>query len=513
MLDIPAGTAAGPELRMPIQEVAAYAKRRGLSGATLAKLGAVSGTVFFPSLGRRTPAIIFPYVVEGREAGRKAVSVEEKAFIATTGFQPALLNLDRLVKAEPGDIYFTEGEIDAASLIEAGIPLERVTSVPGGASKAPVGDSEAVVKISLREARHYVFPYIDQAMRLGLGRHQRFIWCGDMDEVGLAFRQRVAQMLGPGKFWYVDWPEGCKDANDYLRSDGPDAVKDLVLNGAKQWPIEGIYRLRELPEPPTLEIWDTGFRSWDRRIHMANRTLSVVTGQPGHGKTLLTAQIWYQIARQYDLVIAVATFETRAKPEYRRILRTLYVGKPEHKLTNEEMFEADIWIDQHYLWIEHPDRQASFDWLLDIAEVAVVRDHAKIIQVDPWNRLESMRDWREREDEYISRCLKAAHAFAQDMNVHFQIVAHPSKMVGERRGRSEPGLEDIAGAKGWDSIPDQGLVVHRPVLFDERGARRTEAFVTHAKSRYPALGFTCRLPVVFDLATGRFIDGVPVGEE
>lgn len=496
--------ADGPAGSKLSQAAVDHAAGRGLSRATLVKAGVASGTAYFPALGQRREALWFRYGINQW----KAVAFPDKAFIAKGTGLP-FWNLERVLAAEPGDVFFTEGELDALSLVEAGIPIDRVLSVPTGASetKGVGGDpDEEITSQRGSRAQQRAFPYVVEALRGGLGRHHRFIWCGDMDGVGLALRAQMARMLGAGKFWFVDWPEGTKDANAFLTSDGPAALLDLVVHGPREWPVDGLFKLSELPEPPPLVLWDAGFASWSGKLCLADRSLCVVTGQPGNGKTLLMAQVIYQIVRAYNLVAVIATFETRAKPEYRRILRTLHSGRLEREMSAPDIAAADAWIDEHYLWLEHPTRQPPLEWLLDRAETAAVRHKAKIIQIDPWNRLESARDYREREDEYIGRCLKAMYGFAHDMNVHFQIIAHPAKLSGERRGRDEPGLEDIHGAKGWDSIPDQGIVVHRPAKFDP--LRDVEAVVTHAKARFPALGRTCKLPMVFDLTAGRFVDGI-----
>lgn len=516
-LPSPAGTVAGlevfPEIKIS-RPGAEYARSRGIHPETLERLGVVSGTEFFPELKRTSDCLIFPYTVDGKHVSWKGIAFPDKGFIGQKGGKQAFFNFDKIVAAAPGDIFLTEGELDAASIIEAGVLQEYVTSVPNGAGGSDwQGDSQSGGDWPQQPAPgvREVYPYIAAALKAGLGRHHRFILCGDMDDPGLALRQKLARMLGFAKVWFVDWPEGCKDANDVLRTLGPAALYDLVTRGARPWVIEGVYKMKDLPEPPALTVWDTGFSSWANKIHVAARTLSVVTGQPGHGKTLWTAQLWFQIVQKYNIVAALATYETTAKPEYRRILRTLHSGKMEVAMSAMELAAADRFIDDHYLWLEHPSGLPTLEWLLQMAEVAVVRHGAKIIQIDPWNRLESQRDYREREDEYISRCLKAMHTFAKDMNVHFQIVAHPSKMQGENRNR-EPDLADIAGAKGWDSIPDQGFIVHRPRLWTESGGRATEARLTHRKARLPALGYDCRMAMVFDVATGRFVDGGAVGQ-
>lgn len=61
--------------------------------------------------------------------------------------------------------------------------------------------------------------------------HKRIIWCGDQDSAGLKLRAATAQLFGIARFYFVNWPEGSKDANDHLRSDGAQAVRELVLYG------------------------------------------------------------------------------------------------------------------------------------------------------------------------------------------------------------------------------------------------------------------------------------------
>jgi twinkle protein len=346
------------------------------------------------------------------------------------------------------------------------------------------------------------YGYVDEALSAGLNRTKRFVWCGDGDGPGRSLRADMVKLLGAARFHHVEWPEGCKDANDMLRADGPAALRDLVTEGALPWPIDGLFRLDELPEPPPLTLWRPGFPEWENRVLLAPRTLSVVTGHPGHGKTSLLMQIWYQVCRDYGVAAAVASFETRAKPHHRRTLRQLHVEKLEKHMSDAEMTAADKWIADHFLWILHPEHRPSLDWLLDIAEAAVVRHGARIIQVDPWNRLEAARERNESETDYIGRCLRLLHVFANDMNCHVQVLAHPAKMDATRKGKA-PELEDISGSKNWDNMVDQGFVVHRPKFFED-GERKTEAEFLHKKARFDELGFACRLKMDFDLRTGRY---------
>ncbi len=461
---------------------------RHLSAETLALLGVGSGTVFFPDAGKKQEAVFFRY-----PEGWKARSFPEKHFVAGKGFKLSFWNIERVLAANPNEVYIVEGELDACALVEAGIPPDRVLSVPNGAKERPADEPQ--------ELRGY--DYVQEALKAGLSRVKRFVWCGDSDGSGLALRADMVRLLGVARFWFVDWPEGCKDANSMLITDGADAVREFVSDGALQWPIAGLYRLHELPEPSPLALWNPGFPQWESKIMLAPRTLSVVSGHPGHGKTFLFQQIWFQVVKAYGVPAAMASFETRAKPHIRRQLRTLLTGKLESKLDDDEKRKADDWINERYLFLVHPDQRPTLAWFLDMAEVAVIRHGARIIQIDPWNRLEASRNRDEPETDYIGRCLRTLHAFAHDMNCHVQIVAHPAKMDSTRRNTA-PFLEDISASKNWDNMVDQGFVVHRPEIFDGT-TRKTEAVLYQRKARFEELGFPCKLQMNYSLETGRYV--------
>jgi twinkle protein len=252
-----------------------------------------------------------------------------------------------------------------------------------------------------------------------------------------------------------------------------------------------------------LTLWNPGFPEWESKIRLAPRTMSVVTGHPGHGKTQLWTQIWFNIVRMYCIPIAIASFETRAKPHIQRYLRTLLIGKLEKNMDEEEKYRADKFIEDRYLFMVHPEGRPSLKWFLDMAEVAVVRHGARIIQVDPWNRLEAARGRDQSETDYIGMCLREIHAFAHDMNCHVQILAHPAKMDGGRRGQA-PGLEDISGSKNWENMVDQGFVVHRPKMFDG-GTRLTKAELHQRKTRFEELGYPCVLDLDFKPEIGKYV--------
>jgi twinkle protein len=462
--------------------------KRGLSPATLAQMDVASGTAYFPDAEAKKPAIFFKY-----GDGWKARAWPDKHFVSGGGFKRSFWNLERVLQGKSDTVFIVEGELDACSLVEARIPVSQVLAAHGAKDKPTEGDPKELAG----------YAYVDEALEAGLAKVKKFVWCGDADSAGRILREDMVKLLGAARFWFVEWPEGIKDANDMLLKDGAEALRELVSDGALPWPVNGLYRLSELPEPAPMTLWDPGFTEWERKIRLAPRTLSVVTGHPGMGKTALLNQIWFNIVHRYDVIFCGASFETRPKPHIRRQIRSLLMGKLERDLSDEERATADRWINDRYLFLVHPDQRPTLQWFLDMAEVAVIRHGARIVQIDPWNRLEGSRSGNESETDYIGRCLRTLHQFANDMNCHVQILAHPSKMDGARRGQP-PMLEDISGSRNWDNMVDQGFVVHRPKMF-EKGEMKTEATFYCRKARFEELGHPCKLNLDYRPKEGKYV--------
>jgi twinkle protein len=482
-----AGIAAGPGANFTPEAWAGAI--RGISPETLARMPVESGTEFFPELGRESKALVFRY-----PTGWKARAIPDKAFVSGKGFKASFWNLDAVLgSSTKARVFITEGELDALALVEAGISREQVLSVPCGASERPADDPD--------EVRGY--QYVKDALRAGLNACKEIVWCGDGDNPGRSLRADMARVFGAAKFRFVDWPDGCNDANEFLISDSPSALRELVEDGSLPWPVPGLYRLSGLPEPPQMTLWNPGFLEWESKVRLAPGTISVVTGHPGHGKSTLWMQIWFQIVFQYGIPAFIASFENSPKPHVRRQLRTLYSGKLQKDMSAEDIAAADRWIDERYLFGVHPDQRPTLEWFLDTAEVAVIRHGARIVLLDPWNRLEGGRPSNESETDYIGRCLRAVSSFAHDLNCHVQIIAHPAKMDGRRRGDA-PTLEDISGSKHWENMADQGFVVHRPEVFDGVN-RKTEATLFHRKARFEELGYPCKLGLNYSLTKACFV--------
>jgi len=280
-----------------------------------------------------------------------------------------------------------------------------------------------------------------------------------------------------------------------FENDAAEAARFHKIRRENPLAFRGLYRYEDLPEKPPIETWKTGFLDWNGKVAFAPGMVSVVTGLPASGKTHLMAQIWFYIVGKYGLRAMIASFECAPKPYYGRYLREIHARKSEAEMSEGQLRNADRYISDHYLFLHDPEEEPTLDWFLEMARLAVEREGVRIVQLDPWNRLESQRGEKQTEPEYVAQCLRRMAVFAKDFGVHVQIVAHPAKRASMQR-QFPPELEDISGAMHWWNMVDQGIVIDREPWKD--GSRCYDATFYHRKARFEDLGYPCPLELRFN---------------
>ena len=475
---------------MMTPEAILWAANRGISEKTLGKMRVEGGPARFDATAEQ--AIVFNYFENDKLVNRKVRSLAGKKWKQQPGGKQVAYNWDR-VKAGPRDVCFiVEGEMDALSLIEAGI--DAVISCPAGAPAETSDDPSS--------GRKYVWA-ID-AMSEGLKDFKRYVIATDNDGPGRALRSDLVAILGAAKTWFVDWPEGVKDANELLMAEGsPETVREYLRQNVKAWPVKGIWTMSQIPEPAPLELWDIGFPEIEGKIKIAPTTLSVVTGFPGGGKSHLFQQVWFNIAREYGVKVAIFSAETRIKPFLRRNFRQFYWKQLEHTLTPHELREADQWIENHLVLMDVGDEVPNMKWLVDSIEIATQRHGCRAALIDPWNKIEEDYDPRETtETRWIGKMLDLLIQMSRGLSIHTQIIAHPSKPDAAFR-RSAPDLYSISGSAHWANRVDQGFSIHRDKIIDG-GVHQTGAELKCLKSRFADLGYPSAFNMDYDVGRGVF---------
>ena len=440
--------------------------RRGIPMDVLTRMKIEERLEFLPQTGKEEACICFPYLEDGVMKNMKFRDAA-KHFKMVKGAELIPWNIDAIKGKEK--CYITEGEIDALSLIAAG--LEEVVSVPNGAGGA-----------NLQWLDRFVESHFDDKTEIILAM--------DTDRRGVELRDELVRRLGVDRCKVVAWGEGCKDANEYLLKYDLPRLRQQVEQAA-EIPLEGVFcpmdewdTLMDIYYNGMPEGADTGLENLDRLIKFERGFVLTVTGVPGSGKSEFVDEIAMRLLLRHDWKVGYFSPEnTPLAYHYRKLIRRVVGKRFEHKgMPLPEAGQAIRYLAQSVFSIM-PKEDFSVESVLRIAAQLVSRKGVKVLVVDPFNRFEhQIPDW-ETETQYISRIFDEFSNFAVKHKVLLILVAHPTKLRREPGSKRwpVPTLYDINGSAAFFNKTDYGMVVDRN---DELG----QVLVRVAKVRFDHLG-------------------------
>lgn len=415
--------------------------------------------------------LAFPYRLRGEVVNRKYRLTSEKKHQMDQGGTLCLWNAEVLRSKEVLDgtaVIITEGEFDALAAMQSG--FQAVVSVPNGAPAEQI-DNPA-------NSNRYAFLWEHEAE---LKAVKKIIIATDGDGPGQALAQDLIAILGADRCSFVVYPDGCKDLNDVLQVYGESAVV-TIISQAKPVPVQGLYRVDDFPDMPEVRGMDTGVKPLDELMQIVLGSFTVFTGYSNMGKsTILNNIIGNALMRRVP--VCLAGFETIVRPVLQDGLAKAMLKCSNNDFkTHPDRQDAYDHINRNLTLISNSlDEELEFDLetFLETARIAVVRDGAKIIIIDPWNELEHKRRKDETETDYTGRAIRRIKTFARQYNVAFWVIAHPTKP--QKGVNAAPSLYDISGSAHWANKPDYGLVYHRK----DKSKNEGQLIVSKVRMGYP----------------------------
>jgi len=473
------------------------AERRRISRATAEKLGIVS----------QGDAIGFQYRRAGALLFTKLRAPPKRFWIEPSGVALSLWNLDccQDLNSTGGTLIVTEGEFDAAACAEVGFPC--VVSVPNGA--AIRADAEAGDVVPSADTQ---FAYLWNAQKTGLipelRAAEKIILATDGDAPGRALAAELALRLGADRCYLVEYPEGCKDANDILINHGPDALRHAVETAVALVPSK-LARYSEIPLSHAPKAHLTGWRVLDPHIKLTFPELVIVTGKPGSGKSRWTLALVCQMARLHSVKATYVSLEDssgrlqRHAMQYAKAWAGAEVVSAHGEIHIPIRRGAEIeWLDEHLFFVipsVSEDDTRDLEWLKQVIWEAACRHGCRIIVLDPWNELEHLWDKRGATvDEYINAALRDLKRIMRRYGITIIIVAHPDKSAGRNEGIDDMTLYSISGGAAWKNKADGGIIVGR----DEE-TTRTIIKVDKRKD-WDVMGHPGQAELDFDPASGLY---------
>lgn len=394
------------------------------------------------------PALAFEFRKSGKLCYRKLRRESEngKSFVRDRQNVPSIMwNIDCLQEpSSPDDpLVICEGEMDGLSWMTAGVT--HIVSVPDGAQLAKRGEG----KIIPEEDKPFAYLWDGDDLIPGLDRFKRIILATDGDEKGRILRDELAVRLGRLRCWFVEYPEGCKDANDVLVKHGVSALTEM-LDQAKPLVPNRLVPFSHIPRRADRQQYKSGWSLLDDHLRMQFPELMIVTGSPNSGKSTWTLSYVSNMARIHGIKTAILQFEDdvdRNRSELEQYVANWSRGGP------GSIHDPETWIDRMFRTISPAEENDVYDlkWLRASIIEAATRHDCKIVLIDPYNEIEHLWSANETEAQYTNNCLRDLKKLARQLQIAIIIVTHPSKAAGVQKPIAEWSLYDVAGCYSDDT--------------------------------------------------------------
>lgn len=444
-----------PALTMP-ENFLEFFRSRGISPATLKRNRISIEQVYMPQVEEFVDAIRFPYYQNGEVVNVKSRDLN-KNFRLETNAERVFYGMDDVT----GDtVLIVEGEIDKLSLEEAG--FKNCLSVPDGAP-AP-------------NAKDYTskFSFLEGCEGL-LARIKTFILAVDNDEPGRTLEEELARRLGKHRCKRVQWPDGCKDANDILLRYGKETLAALIQQ-ARDYPIEGIFEVTDISSQIDALYSEgkhrgepTGWPTLDDLYTVRLNEFTIVTGIPGHGKSEFLDALMVNLATQRGWSFAIFSPENQPLERHFAKLAEKFIGKPFfpgpcERISKFELEASKDFMQNWFSFILPPEDMLTIDGILELAKHVVMKKGIRGMVIDPWNEIDHIRPANMTETEYISYSLSKIRRFARQYSLHIWLVAHPTKLRKQDNGTYPvPTPYDISGSAAWRNKADNCITVYRHI--------------------------------------------------
>lgn len=416
-----------PQCQTPKGPVVEWLLGRGLEERTIAafKIG--------EQLRDGKAYAVFPYLRDGELVNAKYRNPADKRDMRQeAGAEPCLFGW-HLVDPRQRIIAITEGEIDAMTLHQAGIPALSVNAGAG----------------------NYQWIETDWPR---LERFSEILVCFDDDDAGRKGATEVVQRLGTERCKVVKF--GAKDANQWLTDGacGEDfhaAIKEAKpLDPAELVSMTDVmasvkalfYPQHSADAHPTLRLGVKDCEWFEFRPG----ELSVWTGYNGHGKSLLNNQVLLGLMDQGE---RVCVFSGEMAPAYqgkRMVKQATGLDRP----TAAYIDAVGDWLRDR-AWLFNVLGSSTVARLLEVFAYACRRYGIRHFVIDSLMMTDVPEDGPGSMSAQKAAVQKIAD-FAKRHGVHVHLIAHPRKGKDESQA---PGKLDVAGSSKITDAADNVFTV------------------------------------------------------
>lgn len=465
------------EYTLPTKENMTSLSDNGLKWFTDRKLK--QETVNFFKIVQKGRNVLFPYFKDGVLTNYKERSITDKMFFQAKNALPIMWNYDNCV--DSWSIILTEGECDAMAIYQA-TGIESVTSVNQGAPNEH--DKDISKKLACIDNCYELFE-----------NAKEIILAVDNDANGKRLENELVRRFGEDKCKVVDFGQ-YKDANEYLKFEGEDGLKNAI-ESAKFVQIAEVYTAVDAKEEILRQIREgrikgdtTHFPDLDGAWTWRKKELNIWSGFANEGKTLFFNQLALLKAIHDGYKYAIFSPENFPVSEFFDDLIHMYVGKPTDNtlpncMSEEEASDALDFLENHFFLV-YPDENYSIEHIHSKFKAVIKRHGIDAVIIDPFNWLSNRQSGNQNRDQFVTQMLSDMKRFCNEQNVSYNIIAHQLKPEKKQDGNyAKPDPYKVKGASDFMDKADNVLLIQRPFVATD--FRNPLVEFTSAKIKKPKL--------------------------
>lgn len=401
---------AKPQCQTPKSKVREWLIGRGLTEQTINDF----------RIGEQGAKAVFPYLRDGELVNAKYRSVDDKRDMRQeAGAEPCLFGW-HLIGPKVRTVAITEGEIDAMTLHQVGIPALSVNAGAGN--------------------HQWIENDWERLERFG-----EILVCFDDDEAGRKGAAEVVQRLGVERCKSVTF--GAKDANEWLTQGASGEDFHASVKAAKSIDPQELVSVAEFFGQVKAMLYPAASEVMLPRLLLGDRyedcfefrpgELSVWTGINGHGKSLMLNQVQVGLMHQGEKVCVFSGEMTPVTQAKRLVKQMTGSGRP----TPAYIDAVAAFVRDRY-WLFNVVGSATIDRMLVVFRYAAKRYGVRQFVIDSLMMTDVPEDGAGAFTAQKA-AIQNLQGFAKQYGAHVHLVAHP------RKGRDElqaPGKLDVGGS-------------------------------------------------------------------